>query len=68
MTFPARYPGTCSECGGRFHTNDMIRRADDDEGWAHDTCTDTDHTDPCAQAAAATQWWLEQIRTERGTA
>ena len=50
MTFPARYPGTCVECGVRFHVGDPIRRADDDEGWVHTSCDtrspDRDET-PC---------------------
>ena len=50
MTFPARYPGTCVECGVRFHVGDPIRRADDDEGWVHASCDtrspDRDET-PC---------------------
>lgn len=31
MTFPARYPGTCVECGTRFHVGDPITNADDDD-------------------------------------
>ena len=29
MTFPARCPGTCVECGARFHVGDPITSADD---------------------------------------
>ena len=43
---PGTTHGTCIECGDRFHVNDPIRRADDDEGWAHATCADADHPDP----------------------
>lgn len=30
--FPARYPGTCTRCGGEFADNDDIR-ADGSGGW-----------------------------------
>ncbi len=51
MTGLARYESTCPECGARIHLGDPITRADDDEGWTHDTCADTDHPDPepCAR-------------------
>ena len=54
MNFPARLPGTCTECGARFHAGDPVDRADDDEGWVHASCADTDHPDhePC------TRCWL----------
>jgi len=45
VTFPARYPGTCTECGARFHAGDPITDADDDEGWVHASCAE-DHPDP----------------------
>ena len=31
MSFPARYPGTCVECGTRYHAGDPITNADDDD-------------------------------------
>ena len=40
MSFPARHPGTCVECGTRYHVGDPIARADDDEGWVHTSCDD----------------------------
>ena len=63
MTFPARYPGTCSECGGRFHTGDPITRAADDDGWVHDACGDTDHPDP----EPCPQCWLTICDCDKDT-
>ena len=61
MTFPARFPGTCVDCGARFHVGDPITRADD-EGWVHASCADADHPDPepCAHC------WLTICDCERG--
>ena len=62
MSFPARYPGTCVECGTRYHVGDPITNADDDEGWVHESCGDpTDDREPC------TQCWLTICDCERGT-
>ena len=63
MSFPARYPGTCVDCGGRFHVDDPITRADDDEGWVHASCADTDHPDP----EPCTQCWLTICDCDRDT-
>ena len=49
MTFPARFPGTCVDCGAYYHAGDPIDRADDDEGWVHASCADPE---PC------TECWL----------
>ena len=51
MTFPARYPGTCVECGARFHVGDLITAAPDDDGWVHESCANPtdDNREPCAQ-------------------
>ena len=51
MSFPARYPGTCVDCGARYHAGDPIDLAGDDEGWVHVSCADTD-PEPC------TECWL----------
>ena len=62
MTFPARYPGTCVECGARFHAGALIAAAPDDEGWAHASCAETmDDPEPC------TRCWLTICDCERGT-
>lgn len=63
MTFPARHHGTCVECGARIRPNDLIRRADDDDGWTHDTCTDTDHPDP----EPCPQCWLTICDCDKDT-
>ena len=49
MSFPARYPGTCVECGTRFHVGDPITNNDDDDGWVHTSCADPtdDNREPC---------------------
>ena len=62
MTFPARYPGECVECGVRFHVGDPIRRADDDEGWVHTSCTE-DHPDP----EPCPQCWLTICDCDKDT-
>lgn len=38
--FRAAYPGSCSDCGGRFGADDWIR-ADGDGGYVHDDCAET---------------------------
>ena len=45
MTFPARYPGECSECGAPIHIGEPIARADA-YGWTHASCADDDRRDP----------------------
>ena len=53
-------PGTCVECGARFHAGDPIARADDDEGWVHTSCDDpTDDREPC------TRCWLTICECEQ---
>ena len=49
MSFPARHPGTCVECGTRYHAGDPI--TNDDEGWVHASCSDPtdDNREPCAR-------------------
>ena len=54
MSFPARFPGTCVDCGAYYHVGDPTTRADDDEGWVHASCADTDHPDP----EPCTRCWL----------
>ena len=62
MTLPARYPGTCVECGARIHVGDPITSADDDEGWMHASCDDpTDDREPC------TQCWLTICDCDKDT-
>lgn len=47
----ARFPGTCTTCGGPIEVGDSIIRVGDDEGWEHDFCppdVDTDaKAEPC---------------------
>ena len=61
MTFPARCPGTCVECGARFHTGDPI--TNNDEGWVHASCADPtdDNREPC------TQCWLTICDCDKDT-
>jgi len=40
MSFPASYPGRCSECGLPFEEGDLIERQDD--GWGHPGCSGGD--------------------------
>lgn len=52
MSFPARYPGTCTECGARFHTGDPIASAGittEDGTWCHASCDPDpdDDREPC---------------------
>ena len=46
MTLPARYSGTCPECGGRWQPGDLIRAEAYDPGclpeWRHAACPDDD--------------------------
>lgn len=51
MTIPARYSGTCPDCGGRWQPGDLIRSHVDTPGqsgywqsgyWAHASCPDDD--------------------------
>ena len=46
MTMPARYSGTCPECGERWHPGDLIRAGDyTEEGvptmWGHAVCPES---------------------------
>ena len=36
MSFPARHPGTCVECGTRYHVGDPITNADDEPYYTDD--------------------------------
>ena len=64
MSFPARYPGTCAECGARFHAGDPIARADDDDGWVHTSCDDWP---PIRDETPCQRCWLTICDCERGT-
>ena len=46
MTFPARCPGTCVECGTRFHVGDLIRHDEDHDDWVHASCSEPPHDNP----------------------
>lgn len=59
MTIPARWSGTCSECGGRWQPGDLIRcggtgapHTDGTSCWVHAVCSDDDpleHDHPVCQ-------------------
>ena len=47
MSIPARFPGTCSECGEGWQPGDLIRSfvtIEHSTVWVHDVCPDS--TDP----------------------
>ena len=59
MTLPARYSGTCPECGDRWQFGDLIRaeetRPGDLPAWQHAVCPDDDPL-TAAHPACQTCW------------
>lgn len=41
MSFIARFPGTCTECGDRIEPGDEVSRAAGAGGYSHVTCPDS---------------------------
>lgn len=55
---PARYPGTCPECGERWQAGDQITTATSGQ-WRHAVCPEpTDPTDLKPGETACDRCWL----------
>ena len=54
MTFPARYPGRCVECGEGIYEGMPIRMADD--GAVHDDCDTAAPPEPVEHPVCQTCW------------